>query len=51
MWERSVRLKNLAGKKKPSQKCKARSKLRQIINKKVSKSKYKSGKSKEIARV
>ena len=51
MWERSVRLKTLAGKKKPSQKCKARSKLRQIINKKVSKSKNKSGKSKEIARV
>ena len=51
MWERSVRLKTLAGKKKLSQKCKARSKLRQIINKKVSKSKNKSRKSKEIARV
>ena len=51
MWERSVRLKTLAGKKKPSQKYNARSKLRQIINKKVSKSKNKSRKSKEIARV
>ena len=51
MWERSVRLKNLAGKKKPSQKCKARSKLKQIINKKVGKSKNKPGKSKEITRV
>ena len=49
MWERSVRLKNLAGKKKPSQKCKARSKLKQII--KVGKSKNKPGKSKEITRV